>query len=118
MLVSFLFFFFVKQKTAYEVRISDWSSDVCSSDLAASSCSRYFSIVFCTSRLCGWVAPGGRRNCTIAPPWSSVGRKLVGRRKNISASKIGRASWRERVRQYESMSVVPVLYKKQNRKYR
>src|SRR3546814_6338436 len=30
---SFLFFFF-KQKTAYEMRISDWSSDVCSSDLA------------------------------------------------------------------------------------
>src|SRR3546814_2301456 len=29
----FLFFFF-KQKTAYEMRISDWSSDVCSSDLA------------------------------------------------------------------------------------
>src|SRR3546814_5956947 len=26
-------FFFVKQKTAYEMRISDWSSDVCSSDL-------------------------------------------------------------------------------------
>src|SRR3546814_15583964 len=30
--VSFVFFFF-KQKTAYEMRISDWSSDVCSSDL-------------------------------------------------------------------------------------
>src|SRR3546814_16092185 len=29
----FMFFFF-KQKTAYEMRISDWSSDVCSSDLA------------------------------------------------------------------------------------
>src|SRR3546814_1721533 len=29
----FFGFFFVKQKTAYEVRISDWSSDVCSSDL-------------------------------------------------------------------------------------
>src|SRR3546814_4916534 len=28
-------FFFFKQKTAYELRISDWSSDVCSSDLAA-----------------------------------------------------------------------------------
>src|SRR3546814_3338895 len=28
-------FFFFKQKTAYEMRISDWSSDVCSSDLAA-----------------------------------------------------------------------------------
>src|SRR3546814_21077518 len=32
-LFGFLFFFF-KQKTAYEMRISDWSSDVCSSDLA------------------------------------------------------------------------------------
>src|SRR3546814_2516733 len=28
-----MFFFFLKQKTAYEMRISDWSSDVCSSDL-------------------------------------------------------------------------------------
>src|SRR3546814_2950291 len=28
------FFFFFKQKTAYEMRISDWSSDVCSSDLS------------------------------------------------------------------------------------
>src|SRR3546814_4808265 len=32
-LVSVVFFFFFKQKTAYEMRISDWSSDVCSSDL-------------------------------------------------------------------------------------
>src|SRR3546814_17390260 len=32
-----LFFFFFKQKTAYEMRISDWSSDVCSSDLSALS---------------------------------------------------------------------------------
>src|SRR3546814_14995086 len=29
---SLFFFFFFKQKTAYEMRISDWSSDVCSSD--------------------------------------------------------------------------------------
>src|SRR3546814_14752965 len=29
----FFSFFFFKQKTAYELRISDWSSDVCSSDL-------------------------------------------------------------------------------------
>src|SRR3546814_8898435 len=29
------FFFFFKQKTAYEMRISDWSSDVCSSDLGS-----------------------------------------------------------------------------------
>src|SRR3546814_3137714 len=31
--ISLLFVFFFKQKTAYEMRISDWSSDVCSSDL-------------------------------------------------------------------------------------
>src|SRR3546814_12787408 len=34
LMYSFLFIFFFKQKTAYEMRISDWSSDVCSSDLA------------------------------------------------------------------------------------
>src|SRR3546814_16524849 len=33
MICSLVFFFFFKQKTAYEMRISDWSSDVCSSDL-------------------------------------------------------------------------------------
>src|SRR3546814_8443351 len=33
MLCLLLYFFFFKQKTAYEMRISDWSSDVCSSDL-------------------------------------------------------------------------------------
>src|SRR3546814_1863641 len=31
--MSHVVFFFFKQKTAYEMRISDWSSDVCSSDL-------------------------------------------------------------------------------------
>src|SRR3546814_1117369 len=36
-------FFFVKQKTAYEMRISDWSSDVCSSDLTA----RFLDAGFC-----------------------------------------------------------------------
>src|SRR3546814_11225662 len=34
MVLGYLFFFFFKQKTAYEMRISDWSSDVCSSDLS------------------------------------------------------------------------------------
>src|SRR3546814_1404276 len=34
MFLFFICFFFFKQKTAYEMRISDWSSDVCSSDLA------------------------------------------------------------------------------------
>src|SRR3546814_10077705 len=33
-MIAFITFFFFKQKTAYEMRISDWSSDVCSSDLS------------------------------------------------------------------------------------
>src|SRR3546814_14306152 len=35
MFLFLVYFFFFKQKTAYEMRISDWSSDVCSSDLSA-----------------------------------------------------------------------------------
>src|SRR3546814_4917057 len=35
-----IFVFFFKQKTAYEMRISDWSSDVCSSDLLHAPCER------------------------------------------------------------------------------
>src|SRR3546814_3356305 len=35
-----LLFFFFKQKTAYEMRISDWSSDVCSSDLGLQPCNQ------------------------------------------------------------------------------
>src|SRR3546814_2035396 len=35
LLLFSVFFFFFKQKTAYEMRISDWSSDVCSSDLSS-----------------------------------------------------------------------------------
>src|SRR3546814_7019467 len=41
-LVSLGFFFFFKQKTAYEMRISDWSSDVCSSDLEAHGNAAFF----------------------------------------------------------------------------
>src|SRR3546814_2585353 len=37
-----MYFFFFKQKTAYEMRISDWSSDVCSSDLQTSLLGEYF----------------------------------------------------------------------------
>src|SRR3546814_6387544 len=37
-LINRFFFFFFKQKTAYEMRISDWSSDVCSSDLWPTFC--------------------------------------------------------------------------------
>src|SRR3546814_9352363 len=40
MMCSSIVFFFFKQKTAYEMRISDWSSDVCSSDLALDAVTR------------------------------------------------------------------------------
>src|SRR3546814_6172973 len=36
--MSVVMIFFFKQKTAYEMRISDWSSDVCSSDLKQGGC--------------------------------------------------------------------------------
>src|SRR3546814_18546782 len=57
-LIIFYFFFFFKQKTAYEMRISDWSSDVCSSDIASSrSRSPWITAFACTisvySRACG-----------------------------------------------------------------
>src|SRR3546814_3469852 len=53
MCVTYSFsFYFSKQKTAYEMRISDWSSDVCSSDLLGlllggeNAASRYDSVLF------------------------------------------------------------------------
>src|SRR3546814_3910130 len=53
-------FFFFKQKTAYEMRISDWSSDVCSSDLwltdfktVATSAARYQNLSLNTLKLAG-----------------------------------------------------------------
>src|SRR3546814_2016338 len=52
-------FFFFKQKTAYEVRISDWSSDVCSSDLwqSAARRMRYFSAPWACRMCAGPTAP-------------------------------------------------------------
>src|SRR3546814_4161561 len=53
--LSFVVFFFFKQKTAYELRISDWSSDVCSSDLGASG-----------TKAC-WTMPRHRSRSTASP---------------------------------------------------
>src|SRR3546814_4062796 len=72
-----LCFFFFKQKTAYEMRISDWSSDVCSSDL-----------VLRQPRLPAAVAA---TSCSRMPPIASSA---------ASIREIGRASCRERVCQY------------------
>src|SRR3546814_20020870 len=50
--IRYFLFFFFKQKTAYEMRISDWSSDVCSSDLrlAAQLPSARHAINLCENR--------------------------------------------------------------------
>src|SRR3546814_3910523 len=53
----FVFFFF-KQKTAYEMRISDWSSDVCSSDLR-------LSLQFHRHRSEHWVIVAGNGEATV-----------------------------------------------------
>src|SRR3546814_7856522 len=90
--------FCCKQKTAYEMRISDWSSDVGSSDLASPAV---------------WVlAAAARRQLSIADP-DGAGSNAVTLNSLVSgpiagapvvnppeASEIGRASCRERVCQY------------------
>src|SRR3546814_8368085 len=87
----FTFFFFFKQKTAYEMRISDWSSDVCSSDLRVREGKarridlpdQVFSRVHVDDIACGVIAALEAN----APPGAY----------NLE---IGRASCRERVCQY------------------
>src|SRR3546814_8921781 len=87
LLICVVFFFF-KQKTAYEMRISDWSSDVCSSDLrpiAPKPAITHY------APLRQGRAPGG--------PVTEVACRLeTGRTHQIR--EIGRASCRERVCQY------------------
>src|SRR3546814_2315683 len=46
----FDYFFFFKQKTAYEMRISDWSSDVCSSDLLRRRLQKHAALVLIAPR--------------------------------------------------------------------
>src|SRR3546814_16291331 len=96
-------FFFFKQKTAYEMRISDWSSDVCSSDLAdagpaMSSSARRRS----RTRSC-------RCGCSVRRP--AAARRSGARTRARGCAEIGRASCRERVCQYVSISVVAVSLK-------
>src|SRR6056297_907010 len=80
-------FFFCKQKTAYEFLRSDWSSDVCSSDL--------FAMVDAMTRA---VSPYAYGPFYVNP-----------------LERIGRASCRERVCQYVEISVVAVSLKKKAR---
>src|SRR3546814_4906336 len=71
-------FFFFKQKTAYEMRISDWSSDVCSSDLL-SQCRRVRSCVAaCPSTTSSQQPP---RSAAPAEPSASALLRMEGKRK-------------------------------------
>src|SRR3546814_1488141 len=96
-----ILFFFFKQKTAYEMRISDWSSDVCSSDLRP----HIGGIV--GQRHVGFVPDGADRRDTapgtIATPRGRNHRQSMRRYQYAdvrSLQEIGRASCRERVCQY------------------
>src|SRR3546814_4581320 len=98
-MVLFVVLFLFKQKTAYEMRISDWSSDVCSSDLPSvwNECGVLvgrprvrdgIDLGECSFRICSQRVP--------IPPQIVLGTfDHVGK-----AGKIGRASCRERVCQY------------------
>src|SRR3546814_3084104 len=65
MLVVVCYFLFFKQKTAYEMRISDWSSDVCSSDLGLVP---GVALIVLGLGLAGWCLALFRRSGTNAPP--------------------------------------------------
>src|SRR3546814_8877883 len=69
----FFLFFFFKQKTAYEMRISDWGSDVCSSDLVVGDIAKDIERVYGKERLLVEIAsasinePSGRICDVIFP---------------------------------------------------
>src|SRR3546814_9221070 len=96
-LLLFSFVFFFKQKTAYEMRISDWSSDVCSSDL-------YQPRLIRPDMNVGHALPCRLRNDTVDQADGrrvvSAVQQIVGRRQVGRQQEIGRASCRERVCQY------------------
>src|SRR3546814_4696905 len=106
-------FFFFKQKTAYELRISDWSSDVCSSDL-----NRNHHAIFlaCTIPLAAALLRDEfmrKRERALVRAWLAMAgillvilTILIGSRGGLV--EIGRASCRERVCQYGYISGVAV----------
>src|SRR3546814_1812763 len=99
-----VFFFFFKQKTAYEMRISDWSSDVCSSDLG-----KTLGVIGCGNigAIVADRAQGLKMHVIAYDPFLSPDRardldveKVELDALLARADEIGRASCRERVCQY------------------
>src|SRR3546814_4828187 len=93
-MVCLFFFFFFKQKTAYEMRISDWSSDVCSSDLHARAGGGVVGVADGQRiiRRCGALRPHGGAVITFG---AAVVTECA-----AGVAEIGRASCRERGWQY------------------
>src|SRR3546814_5821132 len=98
-------FFFFKQKTAYEMRISDWSSDVCSSDLLKRSeqAGEPMEMIDGKAKVgvgnlyrLGWVVAVSAALLTV---WTTIVRDDGSGEGNFMIE-IGRASCRERVCQY------------------
>src|SRR3546814_6921838 len=105
------FFFFFKQKTAYEMRISDWSSDVCSSDLReighgqdqrhiADARARHEAIEHEQADQQVEDAGGGVEPPEEGGEFGLAAAFLQHRRVLVLCEEIGRASCRERVCQY------------------
>src|SRR3546814_1166630 len=90
-------FFFFKQKTAYERRISDWSSDVCSSDLAVVHAPHDPRVQMSTS----WTMPTGSDEGESAPsPDEFLQGATAPGKSRLLIVEIGRASCRDSVCQY------------------
>src|SRR3546814_3114640 len=103
--MSMRLIFFFKQKTAYEMRISDWSSDVCSSDLEIAWASDPVEFFFLQIQGSGRIRTADGHVIRIGYAGQN-GREYIGLgrvmrdRGLIGDSQIGRASCRERVCQY------------------
>src|SRR3546814_2717957 len=96
-------FFFFKQKTAYELRISDWGSDVCSSDLVSPAITSIRVSAGCgiLSRFEAYPARKCERcNPHVQMTWTGDSRHPWNALRNRARLEIGRASCRERVCKY------------------
>src|SRR3546814_9710925 len=96
-------FFFFKQKTAYELRISDWSSDVCSSDLlCAGGGGKTLAIASLTADRADILACDvNRARLRQLPPRAErASATRIATRLLDPGKEIGRASGRARVWQY------------------
>src|SRR3546814_6312518 len=86
------FFFFFKQKTAYEMRISDWSSDVCSSDLVP------------------WAVWPPGRQCWCRFPRSAIRLQAAHRRARSAGAHSGGGAGRSEEHTSELQSLMRISY--------